>query len=81
LSKSAIDAINETVRAISSALAPGAAVQLALSSAEVLDRKLEQLLEALATEIQKAGRERILRRAVHRTEYLERIEHVLRKQG
>jgi uncharacterized damage-inducible protein DinB len=81
LSKSAINAINETVRAISTAIAPLAAAQLAMSSAEVLDLKLEQLSEALATEIQKAGRERILRRAVHRTEHLERIENVLGKQG
>jgi hypothetical protein len=71
------DTINEAVRVLATALPPRLAAQLALDAAEAADQALEQLSAAMVTQIEAGGQASILRRAVHRRDHLDRIEHAL----
>jgi hypothetical protein len=71
------DAINEAVRVLSRALPPMAVVPLVRDAAEAIDRKVEELTPELATAIESGGYPRIIRRAMHRGEYLDEIETAL----
>ena len=72
------DTVNEAVSVLAAALPPRTAAQLALDAAEAIDRALEQLSTDLLTAIEAGGEGRILRRAVHRSHHLDRIEQALR---
>lgn len=72
-----VDAVNEAVRALSAAIPPRAAAQLAVEAAEAVDRELEQLPPDLVAAIEAAGTVRALRRSMHRREHLDQIERAL----
>lgn len=72
-----VDWINDAAKALCLALPPRAAAQLALASADAVDRKVEALSdERLAANVA-AGRPLNLIRAQHRREHLDEIENAL----
>ncbi len=70
-------AINDAARALCLAIPPRAAAQLALETAEAIDRKLEQITPERMAEIEAAGSPLNFRRAIHRREHLDQIERQL----
>jgi hypothetical protein len=54
---------------------------LALSSAEAIDRELEEAPEALIAAIESTGEKFRLYRSEHRKMHLDEIEDVLKKKG
>jgi hypothetical protein len=71
------DTINAAVEALAQALPPRATVQLALSSAEAVDGKIDHLAPDLVATIIAAGLERFLYRARHRNEHLAELEQTM----
>jgi hypothetical protein len=69
--------VNDAVSVIAKSIAPRVAVSLVLEAAETIDRELEKITPAFAAEILKQGHERMLNRALHRREHLDKIENVL----
>lgn len=72
-----VDTINEAVRILAAALPSRTAAQLAIEAAEAIDHELEQISADLAAEIEARGHSRMLRRALHRREHLDKIEQAL----
>ena len=69
-----VDWINDSAKALCLALAPRAAAELALSTAEAVDRKLEALTDDRLAANTAAGAPINVLRAEHRREHLDQIE-------
>ena len=72
-----IDVINDSLLPLWLALPPRSAAKLAVSSAESIDRELEEAPSELISEIQKLGDKFRLYRSVHRKLHLDEIENLL----
>jgi len=73
-----IDWINDTAKALCLALPPRVAAELALATAEAVDRKVAALPDHLVAANAAAGAPINLLRAAHRREHLDEIERALR---
>ncbi len=73
-----IDAVNDTFLPFSLALEPKVAGKIAVSSAEAIDRELEELSDELIHAIENLGDRFRLYRSMHRKMHLDEIEAVLR---
>ena len=71
------EVINNPLAVLSRAIAPQAAVKLALEAAEQVDGLVKGLTPQKAGEFLKVGSERFLHRALHRRGHLDKIEKVL----
>jgi len=80
LGSQSIDSINHAVNAISRAVEGPAAAELALTSALAVDSHGAALREELVDQLRSAGFERLLRRCLHRREYLRQIMQALQGQ-
>jgi hypothetical protein len=76
-STSSIDATNEGVRVLSSAIPASAVVPLVREAAVAVDREVEKIKPELAAAIVAGGQDCYLHRAVHRNAHLNRIESEL----
>ncbi|MBI2879381.1 MAG: maleylpyruvate isomerase N-terminal domain-containing protein [Candidatus Rokubacteria bacterium] len=76
-----IDWINDTAKALCLALPPRAAAELALATAEAVDRKVAALPDHLLAANAAAGSPINLLRAAHRREHLDEIERALPGEG
>jgi hypothetical protein len=76
-----IDVINDSLLPIWRALPPKAAADLAVASAEAIDRELEEASSELIEAIESLGEKFRLYRALHRKLHLDEIEEALRKNG
>jgi hypothetical protein len=72
-----IDVTNDSLLPLWLALPPRSAAKLAVTSAEAIDRELEEAPSELISEIQKLGDKFRLYRFVHRKMHLDRIEEFL----
>ena len=72
-----VDAINDAAKALCLALPPRTAAQLAVSTAEELDRELEKLPDDMLEELAGAGHPIKLLRAEHREYHLDEIEQMI----
>ena len=72
-----IDVTNDSLLPLWLALPPRSAAKLAVTSAEAIDRELEEAPSDLISEIQKLGEKFRLDRSVHRKMHLDRIEKFL----
>jgi DinB superfamily len=73
-----VDAVNEAVRVLSVAVPATDVVPLVRAAAEEADREAEQIAPELRAAIEGAGRERVLRRSLHRRAHLDQIEEALK---
>ena len=72
-----VDAVNESVRVLSATIPGKAVAELVQASAEAADREVERTSPELRAAIIGAGRERILKRFIHRRAHLDQIEKAL----
>jgi hypothetical protein len=72
-----VDWINDSAKALCLALPPRLAAQLAVSTAEAVDRKLEALTDQRLAANVAAGSPLNLLRAQHRREHLDEVERAL----
>ena len=72
-----VDWINDAAKALCLALPPRVAAQLALTTADAVDRKVEALADARLAANEAAGHPLNLLRAQHRREHLDEIEGAL----
>jgi uncharacterized damage-inducible protein DinB len=72
-----VDWINDAAKALCLALPPRVAAQLALSTADAVDRKVEALADTRLAANEAAGHPVNLLRAQHRREHLDEIEDAL----
>jgi uncharacterized damage-inducible protein DinB len=72
-----VDWINDAAKALCLALPPRVAAQLALSTADAVDRKVEVLTDSRLAANEAAGHPLNLLRAQHRREHLDEIEQAL----
>ena len=72
-----IDVTNDSLLPLWLALPPRSAAKLAVTSAEAIDREIEEAPSELISEIQKLGDKFRLHRSVHRKMHLDRIEEFL----
>jgi hypothetical protein len=75
-----IDLTNDSLLALWLALPPRAAANLAVSSAEAIDRELDEASSDLITAIENLGEKFRLYRSIHRKLHLDQIEEILRKR-
>ena len=73
-----VDAVNEAVRVLSNAVPGSAVIPLVRAAAEAVDREVQELTSGLRAAIEKAGRERIFKRFIHRRMHLDQVEQALR---
>jgi hypothetical protein len=73
-----VDAVNDATRALCLAIPPRAAAELAVVTAEAIDRKLERLTPEMLAQMEAAGSPLGLKRATHRREHLDEIERLLK---
>ncbi len=73
-----LDAVNDTFLPFSLALDPRAAAKMAVSSAEAVDRELEEISDELIRAVESLGDRFRLYRAIHRKMHLDEIEAALR---
>jgi len=73
-----VDVVNEATCLLCIALPPRVAAQLAIVTAEAIDRIIDQLDPAMITEIETNGQTVRLNRADHRREHLAQIEQALK---
>ncbi len=73
------DAVNDTFLPFSLALEPRVAAKMAVSSAEAIDRELEEISDELVRAIESLGDRFRLYRAIHRKMHLDEIEAALRR--
>ena len=73
-----VDWINDSAKALCLALAPRAAADLALATAEAVDARLQALTDDWLATNAAAGHPINVLRAEHRREHLDQIEHALR---
>lgn len=76
-----IDVINDSLLSLWLAIPPRAAANLAVSSAEEIDRELEEASSDLITKIESLGEKSRLYRSVHRKLHVDQIEELLNKRG
>lgn len=76
-----VDAINDAAKALCLALSPRTAARLAVSTAEELDRELENLSDDLLEELVKAGHPIKVLRAEHRKYHLDEIEQLIARHS
>jgi len=76
-----IDVINDSLLPLCLALPPRAAANLAVSSAEAIDRELEESPSELIAAIESLGEKFRLYRSVHRRMHLDQIEELLKNRG
>jgi hypothetical protein len=75
-----IDLTNDSLLSLWLALPPRTAAKLAVSSAEAIDRELEEATPDLIAAIESLGEKSRLYRSVHRKLHLDQIEEILRKR-
>jgi hypothetical protein len=75
-----VDAVNESVKALSTAIPRSAICELVRVFAEAVDREAEGTTPELRSAIISAGRERVLKRFLHRRAHLDQIEQTLNQQ-
>lgn len=73
-----VDVINEATRLLCESLTPRVAAQLAVSTAEAVDRAIAQLTPGFITQVEMDGKTVRLNRALHRRDHLGQIEPALR---
>jgi hypothetical protein len=73
------DVINDALLPLCLALSPQAAAELAVSSAEAIDRELEEASSELIAEIEALGDRFRLYRSMHRRFHLDQIESALKE--
>ena len=76
-----IDITNDSLLSLWQAIPPRAAANLAISSAEAINRELEEAAPDLITEIEGLGEKFRLYRSIHRKLHLDEIEEVLSKKA
>lgn len=76
-----IDVTNDSLLSLWLAIPPRAAANLAVSSAEEIDRELEEASSDLITKIDRLGEKSRLYRSVHRKLHVDQIEELLNKRG
>lgn len=76
-----IDVTNDSLLPIWRAIPPRAAADLAVSSAEAIDRELQEASSDLIDAIESLGEKFRLYRSMHRKLHLDEIEAVLGKRG
>jgi len=76
-----IDVTNDSLLPLWKALPPRAAANLALSSAEAIDRELEEAPSGLVSSIEHLGEKFRLYRSEHRKLHLDEIEEFLKYKG
>ncbi len=76
-----IDVTNDSLLSLWLALPPSAAANLAVSSAEAIDRELEESPSELISAIENLGERFRLYRSEHRKLHLDQIEELLRNKG
>jgi DinB superfamily len=69
-----VDLTNDSLLALWSALPPRSAADLAVSSAEQIDRELEEAPSDLITKIERLGENSRLYRSIHRKMHVDEIE-------
>lgn len=74
-----LNAVNDTFLPFSLAMDPRIAAKMAVSSAEAVDRELEEISDELIRAIESLGDRFRLYRAIHRKMHLDEIEAVLRR--
>ena len=74
-----LDTVNDTFLPFSLALEPRVAATMAVSTAEEVDRELEEISDELIRAIERLGDRFRLYRAIHRKLHLDEIEAALRK--
>jgi hypothetical protein len=72
-----VDIVNDAIRPLCAALAPRAAAELAVSSAQAIDAAIDGLEPGLLAEVEAKGSAVRLNRALHRRDHLEQIERTL----
>jgi hypothetical protein len=75
-----IDVTNDSLLSTWLALPPRAAANLAFSSAEEIDRELEEASPDLITKIESLGEKFRIDRSIHRKLHLDEIEEILSKK-
>jgi hypothetical protein len=75
-----IDLTNDSLLSLWLALPPRTAAKLAVSSAEAIDRELEEATPDLIAAIESLGEKSRLYRSVHRKLHLDQIEEILPKR-
>ncbi len=75
-----IDLTNDSLLCLWLALPPRAAANLAVSSAEAIDRELEEASSDLITTIESLGEKFRLYRSIHRKLHLDEVEELLQKR-
>jgi hypothetical protein len=75
-----IDLTNDSLLALWLALPPRVAANLAVSSAEAIDRELEEASSDLIAAIENLGEKFRLYRSMHRKLHLDQIDEILRKR-
>ncbi|MGD9239614.1 MAG: DinB family protein [Desulfobacterales bacterium] len=76
-----IDVTNDSLLPIWRAIPPRAAADLAVSSAEAIDRELQEASSDLIDAIESLGEKFRLYRSMHRKLHLDEIEQALKKSG
>ena len=76
-----IDVTNDSLLSLWLALPPQKAANLAISSAEAIDRELEEASSDFITEIEGLGEKFRLYRSIHRKLHLDQIEEVLNSKN
>jgi hypothetical protein len=71
------DIINVAIQALSAAVPPRAAAELALAAAKAVDDEVEKVASDMAARIDQIGYGYVLRRSVHRGEHIDQIEQAL----
>jgi hypothetical protein len=72
-----IDAVNQAGLAVFRTVPGRAAAELALRSAEAADSQVQLLDDDMVGQILAAGRERVLRRSLHRRGHMEKIKRAV----
>lgn len=75
-----LDAVNETFLPFGLALEPRVAAKIAVSSAEAIDRELEEISDDLVRAVEGLGDKFRLYRSIHRGMHLDEIEDALRRK-
>lgn len=75
------DVVNDSILPLCAAIPPRAAAALAVSSADAIDRELEEAPAALVADVERLGDRFRLYRADHRKLHLDEIESALSRPG
>ena len=76
-----MDVTNDSLLALWRALSPRVAASLAVSSAEEVDRELEETPSDLISKIESIGEKNRVYRSVHRKMHIDQIEDLLKKRS